>query len=199
MKTSKITSAGSLLTLAVLPSLVSSIFFDPFNNRQTSPEVKVVIETMQQAGAGGASLPEAATAQQEIVVPLTTYSDFKGKWHSRKDTDSIVKMPLSGSYGNIDIDDITREPLVMVTISGEQEFRPVRISRVVEIIPPQNAQDVFCGLVTETNERFSYTEPPAEEEIAKVRCSAFYYNENYFQQYKAWIHSGEAADINPKF
>ena len=181
MKTSKITT-GSLITviLGVLPSLVSSIYIDPVKNSRTYPQVKVVVETLPPTGSG--------TKQQEIRVPLKNYSEFMGQWHTRPDIDSTVSGFLDGTYDNLDP---YKEPHFMVTISGEQDdFRRSKISKVVQIMPPENAQDAICWLITETGEKLGYKETPTEERIGSIECVAFYFNKNYVQEYQEWIGGG---------
>lgn len=187
MKTSKITT-GSLITviLGVLPSLVSSIYIDPVKNSKTYPQVKVVVETLPEArGDRASSPPGEATAQREIMVPLKSYSEFKGTWHTEPDIDKTVSGYLDGTYDNLDF---YKEPHFMVTISGEQDdFIRSKISKVVQMVPPENAQGVNCWLITNTGEKLGYKETPTEEIIGIIECVAFYFNKNYVQEYQEWV------------
>ena len=178
------------MLLGMLPSLASSIYIDPVKNTKRYPQVKVVVETLQET-RGEAS--QGATEQREIMVPLKNYNEHKWVGFDFEGLDPIISGYLDGTYGNAGY--YSEEPHLFVTVTGAQdEFRRSKISKVVEMVPPEGAQDVICWLISEKGEKFGYKETPTEDAIAKIECVAFYFNENYVEEYKYWLNGFDEVD-----
>ena len=192
MKISKVTTTQSLLTviLGVLPSLASSIYIDPIKNTKTYPQVKVVIETIQQLRG---EAPREATVQQDIIVELKTYNEVKGLFYIQEDVDPMIRGHLTGTWGGTGLPE--DEPRLFVSLTGETPLdSPKTVQRVVEVIPPEGVHNLLCWLIEESGVKTGFATTPTDEIITKVQCAALYFNLDYVQEYREWVGTEDGVE-----